>query len=97
MKVCLIKWVKQNYNVGYSLHILGEHLTAGFPSYPAGHEHIGLCFIGWQFAPIPHTLSNSQGFWHNPIKQASVSIQSRSEWQGSGVLGVPGDSSMLHC
>lgn len=32
--------------VNCGLHILGEHLTAGSPSCPAGHEHIGLCFIG---------------------------------------------------
>lgn len=76
--------------------MLGEHLTEGSPSYPAGHEHIGLCLTGWQLASIPHTLSNSQGFWHNPIKQASVSIQSRSEWHGSGVLGVPGDSILVY-
>lgn len=58
---------------------------------------IGRCIFVWQVAVGAQTLSNRQGSSHTSIKHTSVSIQSASDWQGSGFLGVPGGSIVRCC
>lgn len=69
-----------------------KHLTAGLPSYPIGHVHIGLCIFAWHLAVSAHALVNSHGSWHTDMKQASDSKQSESDSHGWGAFGLPGSN-----
>lgn len=55
---------------------------------------IGRCILAWHVAVGAQTPSKRQGFSHASMKQTSVSIQSASDLQGSGILGVPGGSAV---
>lgn len=73
------------------LHSFGVvQLIAGLPSCPLGHIQIGLCIFTWHVAEDAQTSRNWQGSSQKPMKQASISMQSLSDLQRPGFLGVTG-------
>lgn len=75
----------------------GEHLIAGFPSCPSGHEHIGRCAIGLHIAVGAHTLGRSQGLWHSSFMHVSLPIQSLSDWHIFIFGEPPGSKLFIMC